>query len=160
MSAKNTACRIRLQKDFDDIPTLGNVTIKFPEDGNPQHFIARIRPEVGIWRGGNFDFDIQIPDEWPIEKPKVKIITRIWHPNIDEPPECGVCLNILRQNYSPAMTIDQMLAGIQYLFTEPNPLDPLNKDAADQYVQNYAGFKNRAEEYIREYCPEDDDDDE
>lgn len=145
-------------KDLEDIPTLGNVTVRFPDESNPQHFIARIKPESGIWRNGNFDFDVQIPDLWPVERPKVKIITRIWHPNISEPPECGVCLNILRQNYTPAMTLDQMLAGIQYLFMEPNPLDPLNTEAANEYIQNHALFKSKAEEYVREYCPDDEED--
>ena len=153
--AANSECLIRLQKDLDDVPTLGNVKLTFPDPNVLQHFIVRIVPEAGIWRGAPDDFDFTIPDQWPIEKPKVKIITRIWHPNIIEPPECGIDLRILRKNYSPALQITQLIAGLQFLFSEPNPHGyPLNREAAEQYRENYNAFKLKAEEYINLYCDE------
>ena len=151
----NKACLIRLQKDLDDIGTLGNVKVTFPDPNVLQKMVIRIVPETGIWHGANFDFEMIIPDDWPIERPRVKIMTRIWHPNIAEPPECGVCLNILRKNYSPTLQIAHLIAGLQYLFTEPNPNDPLNFTAAEQYKRNYEAFKLCAEEYIQKYCPKD-----
>ena len=152
--AANSACLIRLQRDLDDVATLGNVKLTFPDPNVLQHFIVRIVPEAGIWRGAPFDFDFTIPDEWPIERPKVKIITRIWHPNIGEPPECGLDLNILGRKYTPTLQITQLIAGLQFLFSEPNALDPLNFEAATQYQQNYNAFKLKAEEYINQYCDE------
>jgi ubiquitin-conjugating enzyme E2 M len=153
--AANAGCLIRLQRDLEDIPTLGSVKLTFPDGaGNLQHFHVRIVPEAGIWRGAKFDFNFVIPDDWPIERPKVTIITRIWHPNIAEPPECGVCLNILRKNYAPTIQITQLIAGLQYLFSEPNPQDPLNTEAAQQFLQNQPAFRLKAEEYIRNYCPQ------
>ena len=150
--AANSACLIRLQKDLEDVPTLGNVKLTFPDPNVLQHFVVRIVPEQGIWRGAPFDFDFRIPDEWPMERPKVKIITRIWHPNLAEPPECGVSLNILARNYSPVLQITQVIAVLQSLFSEPNALDPLNFEAARQYQENYNAFKLKAEEYISQYC--------
>lgn len=153
--ARNKQCLIRLQRDLEDIHNLGNVRITFPDPKNLQRMIIRIVPEMGIWRGANFDFEMVIPDDWPMERPRVKIITRIWHPNIAEPPECGVCLNILRKNYSPVLQIAHIIVGLQYLFTEPNPNDPLNIEAAEQYKRHYKGFKLKAKEYIQTYCPQD-----
>ena len=146
-----THCLIRLQRDIEDVANLNNVNLTFPDPNVLQHFIVRIVPETGIWKGAPFDFDFTIPDGWPIEKPKIRIITKIWHRNI-EPPECGIDLHILRKNYSPALHITDVIAAIQSLFSEPNALDPLNFEAAEQYRENYNAFKLRAEEYINLYC--------
>lgn len=153
--SSNAACLVRLQKDFEDLTTVIGAKVRWPNPKNLQEFVVRITPEVGIWHGGNYDFKFTIPDDWPIQRPDVRILTRIWHPNIEELPLNGVCLNILRKNYTPATRIVAMILGLQFLFAEPNPGDPLNFDAAQQYLQNYNAFKLKAEEY-KEYCPKDD----
>ena len=148
-----TPCQIRLQRDLDDLPECGDVEITFPEPGNIQHFILRINVQQGLYKNHKFDFEFIIPDEWPIERPKVKILTKTWHPNLSEPPEGGVCISILRKNYSPITTINAFVASFQYLFNQPNPRDPLNVEAATQFIQNYPAFKLKAEEYMEKYCP-------
>lgn len=52
----------------------------------------------------------------------------MYHPNIDL--EGNVCLNILREDWNPVLTISSVVFGLQFLFLDPNPDDPLNKDAA------------------------------
>lgn len=39
-------------------------------------------PEGTCYEGGVFDIDIQIPKQYPFEPPKMKFLTKIWHPNI------------------------------------------------------------------------------
>ncbi len=56
---------------------------------------------------------------------QVKCEQKIYHPNIDL--EGNVCLNILREDWKPVLTINSVVYGLQYLFLEPNPDDPLNK---------------------------------
>jgi ubiquitin-conjugating enzyme E2 M len=150
--ATRDACLIRLQKDLDEIGTLGPVDLSFPEPSNPQRFIVAITPPQGLWRGGKHLFEFNIPDEWPHKHPEIKILTRIWHPNIEELPKQGVCLNIIRKNYNPTITITNLIVGLQFLFNEPNPTDPLNIEAANQYLSNYAAFKLKAEDYVQNYC--------
>jgi ubiquitin-conjugating enzyme E2 M len=72
-----------------------------------------------------------------------------------EPPDCGVCLNILRDNYQPSATVREMILGLQFLFDKPNAGDPLNKEAAEQYVQNHQAFRAKAEQYCEQFCPKD-----
>ncbi len=55
---------------------------------------------------------------------------QVYHPNIDL--EGNVCLNILREDWKPVLTINAIVYGLQYLFLEPNPDDPLNKEAANE----------------------------
>lgn len=41
--------------------------------------------------------------------------------------EGNVCLNILREDWKPVLNLNAVMVGLQYLFLEPNPDDPLNK---------------------------------
>lgn len=50
---------------------------------------------------------------------------QIYHPNIDL--EGNVCLNILREDWKPVLNLQSIVVGLQFLFLEPNPEDPLNK---------------------------------
>jgi ubiquitin-conjugating enzyme E2 M len=147
-------CLLRLQKDLEEIDQL-DAKLNFFDQRVLQRFVVRIVPPDGIWRGAKFDFEFEIPDEWPMKPPKVKCLTPIWHPNIGLPPESRVCLNVLRKNYTPATPMSHLIAALQYLFSAPDPLDPLNFEAATQYIQRYAAFRLKAEEYIQNHCPQD-----
>lgn len=70
------------------------------------------------------------------EGPLISSVTRfhaltfsqqIYHPNVDL--EGNVCLNILREDWKPVLNLNSIMVGLQYLFLEPNPTDPLNKGA-------------------------------
>ena len=48
-----------------------------------RHLVGTITgPEGTAYEGGVFDVDILIPTEYPFEPPKMKFITKIWHPNV------------------------------------------------------------------------------
>ena len=144
------AAQVRLNTDLEAVYAENIVDISFPDPENIQIFNITLTPQSGIWRGGKFVFQFTIPDTWPIDRPSVKSLTRIWHPNISE--DGNVCLNILRDNYTPVQPINHIIQGIFFLFNEPNPQSPLNVDAALQYLQDLNAFKEKAEEYIRLYC--------
>ena len=40
--------------------------------------------------------------------------------------EGNVCLNILREDWKPVLTVNAIVYGLQYLLIEPNPEDALN----------------------------------
>lgn len=141
----------RVVKDLEEINSLVGVKIHFPDENNLLHFLIRVKPESGIWSKGQFDFEFQLSSNFPFERPKVKCLTKLWHPNIDL--DGSICLNILRDNYTPAMSIAILVVGLQYLFASPNPDDPLNKEAAKQYKEDFNRFVVRAEEYMSMYCP-------
>jgi ubiquitin-conjugating enzyme E2 M len=155
MSRQNrpTPCQIRVQHDLDELNPAAypGVKITLPDPANLQSFIARLTPSQGIWAGGNFDFKFTIPDDFPFERPSVRCETRIWHPNIEETG--AVCLNILRDNYTPVTSIGHLVVGLQFLFDEPNPQSPLNKEASTQFETQREEFTIRAREYMRIYCP-------
>ena len=68
--------------------------------------------------------------------PKVVFNTRIYHPNIDNLGR--ICLDILKDKWSPALQIRSVLLSIQALLSSPNPDDPLNNEAAENWKTNEA----------------------
>jgi ubiquitin-conjugating enzyme E2 M len=146
-------CLSRIQKDLTEITpeAFPGISVRFPDPKVTQVLMVRVCPFAGLWAKHNFDFKFTIPDDFPFERPSVRCETRIWHPNIEETG--GVCLNILRDNYTPVMSLGHLLTGLQFLFTEPNPLSPLNNEASEQFTKKPQEFKQKAQEYMRLYCP-------
>lgn len=132
-----SAAQIRVQRDVSDLKdsSLPNtIRVDFPDANDLFHFQVTIQPDNGIYRGGTFHFFFTIPRDYPHEPPKAKCLDKIYHPNIDL--EGNVCLNILREDWKPVLSLVSVLMGLQHLFLEPNAEDPLNKDAAMVLKQN------------------------
>jgi hypothetical protein len=84
--------------------------------------------------GGKFLFEFNVPKDYPHTAPKVQCKTTVFHPNLDM--EGHVCLNILREDWKPVLTIQSIVMGLQFLMLEPNADDPLNKEAANLLAEN------------------------
>lgn len=97
-------------------------------------------PDTGPWIGARYDFTFSIPALYPHEPPKVVCVTKIYHPNIDLAG--AVCLNILREDWKPVLDINAVIYGLIYLFYEPNPDDPLNKEAAELFRADKAQVRS------------------
>jgi ubiquitin-conjugating enzyme E2 M len=128
---KRTPGEIRVQKDIAGLDTGRIATVNFPNPNDLTNFNVVVSPDTGIWQGATYNFSFKIPDAYPHDPPKVLCLTKIYHPNIDL--EGKVCLNILRDDWNPVLDVNAVIYGVIYLFYEPNPDDPLNKDAADLY---------------------------
>ncbi|KAM1067260.1 ubiquitin-conjugating enzyme E2 36-like [Malus sylvestris] len=66
------------------------------------------------------------PEEYPMAPPKVRFLTKIYHPNIDKLGR--ICLDILKDKWSPALQIQTVLLNIQALLSTPNPDDLLSEN--------------------------------
>jgi ubiquitin-conjugating enzyme E2 M len=126
----------RLQKDFADLDVPENVTL-VTNKTNQAVFSFVIKPVMGYWTGGVFEFKFDVPPKYPFEGPKVTCLDRIWHPNIDL--DGGVCVSVLRP-WKPTYSVQVILFGLLFLFSHPNPNDPLNEEAAKQMRDDPAAF--------------------
>ncbi|KAG8895952.1 NEDD8-conjugating protein ubc12 [Tulasnella sp. 417] len=138
---KTSAAQIRVQKDLTELELPSTMKTSFADPADILNFTLTITPDEGMYKGGSFDFSFTINNNYPHEPPKVKCIPTVYHPNLDL--DGNVCLNILREDWKPVLNLTSVMVGLQYLFLEPNPDDPLNKEAAedlrrdrDAFVQN------------------------
>mgnify|MGYP000929565224 CR=1 FL=1 len=104
-----------------------------------------IGPEKTPYEGGVFKLEIHFPNNYPFKPPKIKFITRIFHPNINR--YGNICLDILDKQWSPALTINKVLLSISSLLSDPNADDPLDVRAAQLYNENREEFNQTARTY-------------
>uniref|UniRef100_A0A8C5DT03 Ubiquitin-conjugating enzyme E2-17 kDa-like n=1 Tax=Gouania willdenowi TaxID=441366 RepID=A0A8C5DT03_GOUWI len=103
-----------------------------PVGDDPFHWQATIMgPPDSPYQGGVFFLTIHFPTDYPFKPPKVAFTTRIYHPNINS--NGSICLDILRSQWSPALTISKVLLSICSLLCDPNPDDPLVPEIARIY---------------------------
>lgn len=107
-------------------------------------------PKGTPYEGGVFFLNIEFPQEYPFKPPKVKFTQPVYHPNINK--EGGICLDILKDNWSPALTVPKVLLSISSLLTEPNPSDPLSPEVAQMYTQNRTKFNETAKAWTKKYA--------
>lgn len=147
---KSSPAQLRAAKDFREITQLPkSVAISQPNPADVMNYKITITPDEGFYSRGRFYFDLKIPNTYPHEPPKLKCETSIYHPNIDH--EGNVCLNILREDWKPVLTINSIIYGLLYLFYEPNPEDPLNKDAAELLKNDKRQFELNVRRFIRHH---------
>jgi len=115
------------------------------------HWKATIMgPEDTPYHNGVFYLEIWFPSDFPFKPPKVNFITKIYHPNIDA--SGNICLDILKDAWSPALSISKVLLSICSLLAEPNPDDPLVNDIANIYRNNIELYNKNAREYTITYA--------
>jgi ubiquitin-conjugating enzyme (huntingtin interacting protein 2) len=77
--------------------------------------------------------------------------TKIWHPNISSVTG-AICLDILRNEWTPALTIRTALISLQALLCAPEPTDPQDAEVAKQYLSNKKLFEETAREWTKKYA--------
>ena len=118
------------------------------QKNNIMEFEAEYTPDSSTyWFGGKYIFSFQIPNDFPFSAPKVMCKTKIYHPNIDY--DGNVCLNILKEDWKPVMTVLTCIAGVYQLFVVPNPNDPLNHEVAKIMRDNISQFKENVKRTLR-----------
>lgn len=123
------------------------MSITIIDEGNLSHLQGKLLGPPGTpYEGGAFLLDIVIPDSYPFAPPKVKFITRIWHPNISSQTG-AICLDILKDQWAAAMSLRTVLLSIQALLAAAEPDDPQDAVVASQYKSRHADYVAQAREW-------------
>lgn len=103
------------------------------------------------YEGGTYILEIKIPDTYPFNPPKVRFVTKIWHPNISSVTG-AICLDILKDQWAAAMTLRTVLLSLQALLAAPEPDDPQDAVVARQYSDNQKVFRLTAQHWASAYA--------
>jgi len=146
-TTRQNAAELRAQKDVSEMDHIPGAKIVFPNADEIMKFEVQIKPTDGLYQGATFNFVVDIPNSYPYDPPKVLCTTLVYHPNIDW--DGKVCLNILRQDWMPVLSLGSVVFGLMTLFLEPNADDPLNKEAAQLMLDRIREFERNVKESLR-----------
>ena len=146
----------RLNKDIQDIDSYGHengisiIQLKYNK------LIASIDgPDETPYANRKFKFSIEL-DEYPMKPPIIRAMNIIYHPNIIstedfpevERPFGAICMNILKNDWSPVNKLRLVLLAIKELLANPNPEDPMEPEIAELYVNNRVQYDINARNII------------
>lgn len=103
------------------------------------------------YEGGNFILEIKVPETYPFNPPKVRFVTKIWHPNISSVTG-AICLDILKDQWAAAMTLRTVLLSLQALLSAAEPDDPQDAVVAKQFKENSEMFQLTARHWTNAYA--------
>ncbi|XP_024542929.1 ubiquitin-conjugating enzyme E2 35 isoform X1 [Selaginella moellendorffii] len=121
-----------------------------PYEGKISLLLCSSSELLCFFSGGAFRLELFLPEEYPMAAPKVRFLTKIYHPNIDKLGR--ICLDILKDKWSPALQIRTVLLSIQALLSAPNPEDPLDENIAKHWKTDQGGAIATAREWTQLYA--------
>eukprot|EP00483_Globobulimina_turgida_P002123 UN02125 len=138
---------MRLEKDC---PT--GIRVR-PHDDNYRYFDIEILGPVDTpYEGGVFHIEMFLTDKYPMKPPKCRFLTKIYHPNVDKVGR--ICLDVLKDKWTPALTVSRLCLSIQVLMQDPNPDDPLDNQVAALWKSNLKEAHKNAMEWTKRYAME------
>jgi ubiquitin-protein ligase len=97
----------------------------FVTENNISDWKVLIKGPAGTpYEGGAWILHFIFPSDYPFKPPKLQILTPIYHCNVSS--EGRVCLNILRDSWSPALTFGKLMQNIKLMLIEPDINDVLD----------------------------------
>ena len=122
-----------------------------PVGDDIRHWSGTIIGPVGTpYAGGLFHLNMLFPGDYPFKPPHITFTTKVFHPNVNTRGE--ICLDILKGEWTPALTVPNILLSICSLLNDPNPEDPLMPEIARLFKNDHAGFLDVAQSWTAEFA--------
>lgn len=110
-----------------------------------------IGPEASPYENGVFQVEIKVPSEYPFKAPKVRFVTRVYHPNVKSSTG-EICSDLLKEQWKPTLNIRWVLGILKSLFDSVESDSPLEPEIAKQVAEDREGFNAVAREWTVKYA--------
>mmetsp|Transcript_9966 Transcript_9966/g.33241 ORF Transcript_9966/g.33241 Transcript_9966/m.33241 type:complete len:153 (-) Transcript_9966:79-537(-) len=143
----------RLLKEYKEAAQSKEKDIRLTCQENLYKWTAILQGPSGTpFEGGTFHVQLDVQENYPLQAPKARFITRIFHPNIHF--KTGeVCLDILKTAWTPAWTLQSVCRAIVALLSNAEADSPLNCDAGNLLRNNdVRGYNSMARMYTKLYA--------
>mmetsp|Transcript_45933 Transcript_45933/g.117457 ORF Transcript_45933/g.117457 Transcript_45933/m.117457 type:complete len:179 (-) Transcript_45933:302-838(-) len=129
-TADSAAVAKRLQSELMGLMMSAEPGISaFPDGDNIFSWLGTVKGGADtVYEGLSYKLSLKFPADYPFKPPHVKFETPCFHPNVDQ--YGNICLDILKEKWSPAYSVKTLLVSLQSLLGEPNNDSPLNGYAA------------------------------
>ncbi|EHB09798.1 Ubiquitin-conjugating enzyme E2 D3 [Heterocephalus glaber] len=107
-------------------------------------------PNDSPYQGGVFFLTIHLPLDYPFRPPKIAFTTQIYHLNINK--NGTICVDTLKSQWSPALTIAKLLLSICSMLCDPNPEDSLVPEIAKLCLKYSGEYDRIAREWTKKYA--------
>ncbi|KAK4996664.1 Ubiquitin-conjugating enzyme E2 11 [Elasticomyces elasticus] len=112
----------------------------FPDGADLTHWTGTLKgPSSTPYENLTFKLSFDFPARYPYSPPEVRFTTPIFHPNIDFSGR--ICLDILKDKWSPVQNVHSVMISVQSLLGEPNNASPLNGQAAELWDKDPEEYK-------------------
>lgn len=147
----------RIAKELEECrqDSKSGVSLELVNESDLTHLTGYFKGPPGTpYEGGLFKVDINIPNEYPFKPPVMKFTSKIYHPNISSVTG-AICLDILKDAWTPILTLKSSLISLQSLLQSPEPNDPQDAEVAKHYISNKKSFDDTAAYWTKVYATDD-----
>ena len=144
----------RIMKEMQTVKDdpAARITLDFVSESDIHHLKGTFLGPPGTpYENGKFIVDIEVPMEYPFKPPKMKFDTKVYHPNISSVTG-AICLDILKNAWSPVITLKSALISLQALLQSPQPNDPQDAEVAQHYLKDRESFNKTAALWTKLYA--------
>lgn len=141
---------IRIRKEIAELreEPLEGITVRPQTDDSLYLYHVTIQGPVSTpYEGYSLCLDFEYSSGYPFRAPSVRFTTPVYHPNISTSGR--ISLNILAVDWSPTCSIQSALLGVQWLLSNPNPIDVENPEAGRLYLTDQRAYVAQVRELLQ-----------
>ena len=105
---------------------------------------------TGLYDGGVFDIKITLDRKFPFSPPKIRWLTKTFHPNISL--QSKVCVGVLGKDWVPTISVAGVIEVLRNLLNFPNPASPLNSTAANLMKKDMNKYEVEVKKYVNKHA--------